>query len=221
MFSIAIDGPAGAGKSTLSRMLAQKLGFVYADTGALYRAIGLFAVRNGVQPDDAPRVEALLPRVRLDIRLTDTGQRVLLCGEDVSGDIRTPEISKAASKVSTIPAVRTFLLGLQRGLAEKRNIVMDGRDIGTVVLPHAQLKIFLTASSEDRARRRFEELCARGEDVAYEQVLRDVKERDAQDSQRAVAPLRAADDAVLLDTTGNTLERSLGQLCAIAKEHMN
>lgn len=220
MFSIAIDGPAGAGKSTLSRRLAQKLGFVYADTGALYRAIGLFAVQNGVRPDDAAGVEALLPRVRLDIRLTDAGQRVLLDGTDVSDKIRTPEISKAASQVSAVPAVRTFLLGLQRALAEKRDIVMDGRDIGTVVLPHAQLKIFLTASSEDRARRRFEELRARGAAVVYEQVLRDVKERDAQDSGRAVAPLRAADDAVLLDTTGNTFERSLEQLCAIAKEHL-
>lgn len=220
MFNIAIDGPAGAGKSTLSRMLANRLGFVYADTGALYRAVGLFALRRGARPDDGGQVEALLPDIRLEIALSPQGQRVLLCGEDVSASIRTPEISRAASQVSAIPAVRTFLLGLQQDMAKEKDIVMDGRDIGTVVLPGAQLKIFLTASPEDRARRRYKELLVRGVEVSYEQVLREVKERDEQDMGRAVAPLKAADDAVILDTTGNELARSLEQLYAIAKEHL-
>lgn len=220
MFNIAIDGPAGAGKSTLSRMLAEKLGFVYADTGALYRAIGLYAIRNGASPQDAEKVETLLPSARLELELSQEGQRVLLDGENVSTAIRAPEISKAASQVSAIPAVRAYLLGLQKKLAKEHDIVMDGRDIGTVVLPDAQLKIFLTATPEDRARRRHAELLEKGVDIPYEQVLSDVKERDAQDSGREIAPLRAADDALIVDTTGYELEHSLDRLYAIAKERL-
>lgn len=220
MFNIAIDGPAGAGKSTLSRMLADRLGFVYADTGALYRAVGLFAVQNGISPQDAAGVEKLLPSIRLELALSPEGQRVLLGGEDVSAAIRAPEISKAASQVSAIPAVRAFLLGLQQEMAQKRDIVMDGRDIGTVVLPHAELKIFLTATPEDRARRRYAELREKGVEIAYEQVLTEVKERDAQDSGRAIAPLRPAEDALIVNTTGYELEDSLERLYQIAKERL-
>ncbi|ADU26997.1 (d)CMP kinase [Ethanoligenens harbinense] len=220
MYNIAIDGPAGAGKSTLSRMLADRLGFVYADTGALYRAVGLFAVQSGVSPQDAAAVEQLLPSIRLELALSPEGQCVLLCGKDVSAAIRAPEISKAASQVSAIPAVRAFLLGLQQKMAQKRDIVMDGRDIGTVVLPHAQLKIFLTATPEDRARRRHAELREKGTKIAYEQVLDEVKERDAQDSGRAIAPLRPAEDALIVDTTGYELEDSLERLYQIAKERL-
>lgn len=220
MFNIAIDGPAGAGKSTLSRMLADKLGFVYADTGALYRAVGLYAVRSGVSPQDEGGVSDLLSSIRLELALSPEGQRVLLGGEDVSTAIRAPEISKAASQVSAIPAVRAFLLSLQKEMAKERDIVMDGRDIGTVVLPDAQLKIFLTATPEDRARRRHAELLEKGMDISYEQVLSEVKDRDAQDTGRAIAPLRAAEDALIVDTTGYELEDSLKRLYRIAKEHL-
>lgn len=220
MFNIAIDGPAGAGKSTLSRMLADKLGFVYADTGALYRAVGLFAIRNGVSPQDEEGVSGLLPSIQLELALSSTGQHVLLCGEDVSTAIRAPEISKAASQVSAIPAVRAFLLGLQKEMAKERNIVMDGRDIGTVVLPDAQLKIFLTATPEDRAHRRYAELLEKGMEISFNQVLSEVKERDTQDASRTIAPLRAADDALIVDTTGYELEDSLKRLYRIAKERL-
>lgn len=218
--NIAIDGPAGAGKSTLSRMLADRLGFVYVDTGALYRAVGLFSIRNGVSPQDADNVCRLLPSIRLELAFSQEGQRVLLCGEDVSSAIRAPEISKAASQVSAIPAVRAFLLDLQKDMAKECDVVMDGRDIGTVVLPDAELKIFLTATPEDRAQRRHAELCEKGVDISYERVLAEVKERDEQDTGRKVAPLRAAEDAVIVDTTGYELDRSLERLFAIAKEHL-
>ncbi len=215
--NIAIDGPAGAGKSTLSRMLAKRLGFVYVDTGALYRAVGLFAVRHGATPDDVPGVTALLPDIHLELRCSSEGQRVFLCGEDVTAAIRAPEISRASSQVSAIPAVRAFLLDLQKDLAKENDVVMDGRDIGTVVLPHAELKIFLTASPEARAHRRHLELQQKGGNLTYEQVLEDVKTRDEQDSSRAVAPLRVADDAVVVDTTHDDLAASLERLYAVAE----
>ena len=207
MISIAIDGPSGAGKSSLAKALAKDLGYVYVDTGAMYRSIGLYAVRAGVDPHDADAVAALLPQVKLGIRLIDGAQHIYLNGEDVSTAIRAEEIGMAASAVAAHPAVRSFLLDTQRGLAESQNILMDGRDIGTVVLPNATVKIFLTASAEARAQRRAKELA---EDFAT--VLADIRQRDYQDSHRAVAPLKQADDAILVDTSSIGLQESFDLL---------
>ena len=218
--AIAIDGPSGAGKSTLARAAAARLGFVYVDTGALYRTVGLFALRSGIDPDDAAAVEAMLPQVQVGLAYRDGEQRVFLGGEDVSEAIRTPEASRYASKVSAIPAVRAFLLETQRRMARENSVVMDGRDIGTVVLPDAKIKIFLHASAEDRARRRFEELQARGTPQPYDEVLADIRERDERDENRAAAPLRRADDAIDLDTTGNTLEQSRALLIRTVRERL-
>ncbi|BFJ84213.1 (d)CMP kinase [Ruthenibacterium sp. CLA-JM-H11] len=220
MIAIAIDGPSGAGKSTLARRLAAWFGYIYVDTGAMYRTVGLCAVKNGVNPKDADGVAALLPRTEIRLAYQDGTQHVFLNGEDVSGQIRTEQISMAASDVSAIPAVRAFLLDTQRSLAEKNNVLMDGRDIGTVILPHAQIKIFLTASPEERARRRYEELQARGETVSYETVLEDVRRRDDQDSNRALAPLKPAPDAVLVDTTGCSFEESFERLKQVIQERL-
>ena len=199
MISIAIDGPSGAGKSSLAKALAKDLGYIYVDTGAMYRSIGLYAVRAGVDPHDADAVAALLPQVKLGIRLIDGAQHIYLNGEDVSTAIRAEEIGMAASAVAAHPAVRSFLLDTQRGLAESQNILMDGRDIGTVVLPNATVKIFLTASAEARAQRRAKELA-------------DIRQRDYQDSHRAVAPLKQADDAILVDTSSIGLQESFDLL---------
>ena len=220
MISIAIDGPAGAGKSTISKKLAAELGFVYVDTGALYRAVGLYMLEHGTQPGDAQAVSAALPQVTVELAYREGVQRVLLCGRDVSDAIRTPEVSMAASAVSAIPAVRAFLFETQKEMARRHNIVMDGRDIGTVVLPDAQIKIFLTASAADRARRRYEELKAKGEDVRYEDVLADLEQRDHNDSTRAVAPLKPAPDAARIDTSGNTLEESVALLLSHVKSRL-
>lgn len=208
MISVAIDGPSGAGKSSLAKRLAADMGFTYVDTGAMYRSIGLYAVRAGVDPHDADAVAALLPQVKLGIRLIDGAQHIYLNGEDVSTAIRAEEIGMAASAVAAHPAVRSFLLDTQRGLAESQNILMDGRDIGTVVLPNATVKIFLTASPEARATRRWKEYQQKGIDTPYEDVLADVKQRDYQDTHRAAAPLKQADDAVLLDTSELNFEQS-------------
>ena len=208
-FSVAIDGPSGAGKSTLARRVAGEMDFLYVDTGALYRALGLLAVRMGVGPADGAGVEALLPRAEVTLTHEERGQRIFLCGEDVTEAIRAHEISRAASDISALPAVRAFLLDIQRAFARTRDVIMDGRDIGTVVLPGAALKIFLTAAPEDRARRRYEELRMRGADITYDQVLCDLLFRDRNDASRAAAPLKPAADAVVLDTTGNTFEQSL------------
>jgi CMP/dCMP kinase len=218
--NIAIDGPAGAGKSTLSKMLAARLGYIYADTGALYRAIGLFALRNGIDPSDADGVSALLCKTVIEIKFKDGSQHVYQSGEDVNALIRSPEVSMAASQVSAIPKVRAFLLGLQKDLAAKNNVVMDGRDIGTVVLPDAKIKIFLTASPEDRARRRYDEMIARGDTADYNKVLDDIKKRDAADSGRETAPLKPAEDSILVDTSGFELDKSLELLISIVKEHL-
>lgn len=209
MKAIAIDGPAGAGKSTIARAVAKDLQFIYVDTGALYRSIGLYAVRRGKDYCDAGQVVPLLPQIHLTLRFVKGVQRVLLCGEDVSDLIRTPQIAMAASGVSAIPQVREFLFDLQRDMARENDVVMDGRDIGTVVLPGADVKIFLTASPEARARRRYDEHRAKGEQVSYDDILQDVVTRDYNDSHRAVAPLRQAPDAVLLDTTSLNLTQSI------------
>ena len=220
MISIAIDGPSGAGKSSLAKALAKDLGYVYVDTGAMYRSIGLYAVRAGVDPHDADAVAALLPQVKLGIRLIDGAQHIYLNGEDVSTAIRTEEIGMAASAVAAHPAVRSFLLDTQRGLAESQNILMDGRDIGTVVLPNATVKIFLTASAEVRAKRRFDELQQKGDKTPYAQILAETKQRDKQDSERAIAPLKQAADAVLLDTSGDTVEQSVNAILDIVRRKL-
>lgn len=217
--SVAIDGPSGAGKSTLARKAAAALGYLYVDTGAIYRTVALSAVRRGIDPADAPRLIPTLPE--LDIRLEYAGdglQHMYLNGEDVSEAIRVHEISQHASTVSAIPEVRAFLLELQRELARKNNVIMDGRDIGTVVLPDAQVKIFLTASPESRARRRHLELQQRGQDTEFETVLRDIIKRDEQDTNRPIAPLRQAEDAVLVDTTHLDLEQSFQAILDTIKE---
>ena len=217
--AIAIDGPAGAGKSTIAKLAAKELGYIYVDTGALYRAIGLAASRRGYTADDKAEVVAMLGEIRVALAFNDRGEQiVLLDDEDVSGFIRTPEISMMASAVSAIPEVRAFLLDLQRDMAHTNNVIMDGRDIGTVVLPDAQLKIFLSASPECRARRRYDELVEKGMDVRYEDILSDVIARDYADSHREIAPLKPAEGAVIVDTSGEDLETSVNKLLAIMKE---
>ena len=219
--SVAIDGPSGAGKSTLARQAARELGFLYVDTGAIYRTVALSAVRAGIEPSDAAR---LIPTLdALDIRLgygEDGMQHMYLNGEDVSTAIREHAISQHASTVSAIPEVRAFLLELQRELARTNNVIMDGRDIGTVVLPHAQVKLFLTAAPEARARRRCLELAQRGQDTPYETVLHDIIKRDEQDTNRPIAPLRQAEDAVLVDTTHLDLEQSLQAILSAIRENI-
>ena len=219
--SIAIDGPSGAGKSTLAKALAEALGFLYVDTGAIYRTVGLRAFRAGADPSDPAAVIPLLEGLDIGMRYADDGlQHMYLNGEDVTGDIRRHEISAYASAVSAIPEVRAFLLEQQRALARTHDVVMDGRDIGTVVLPEADVKIFLTAAPEVRARRRWLELAERGQKAEFDTVLRDVVARDEQDSHRAAAPLRQAEDAVLADTSEKDLEQSLALLTQIAKERL-
>ena len=221
MISIAIDGPSGAGKSTISRKAAEKFGFIYVDTGAIYRTIGLATKIRGVSLDDTAAVIELLPTLEIELKYNDAGeQHMYLDGNDVSRDIRLPEVSMLASKVSAIPEVRAFLVDMQRGMAEKYDVIMDGRDIGTVILPNADLKIFLTADVRDRARRRYEELRAKGMEKPFDEVLAEMEKRDEQDTQRAAAPLKAADDAVLLDTSGNTLEESIDEVCRLISEKM-
>jgi len=218
MISVAIDGPAGAGKSTLSRKVAATLGFIYVDTGALYRAIGLKFLSLGNTTELNRDIEAVLKETTVDIRFVAGEQRVFLDGKDVSDDIRTPEVSMMASAVSAKPPVRAFLLDMQRKLASDNNVIMDGRDIGTVVLPNATVKIFLTASAEDRSRRRYEELIAKGQAVTYDEVYADVVKRDYNDSHRDIAPLKPAEDSVMADTTGFEFEQSLELLLSIIKE---
>lgn len=208
MINIAIDGPAGAGKSSVAKAVAEKLGYIYVDTGALYRAIGVFAMRNGVEPSDSQKVVALLPSCHVSLKYIDGIQKVFLDTDDVSEAIRTPDASMAASAVSAIPEVRAFLLDTQRNMAEKNNVIMDGRDIGTVILPKAQYKFFLTASPEIRAERRHKELLEKGIEEDFEKLLSEIKQRDYNDSHRASAPLKQADDAILIDSSHMTLEES-------------
>ena len=215
-YSIAFDGPSGAGKSSLAKRVAAEFGFIYVDTGAIYRTVGLAAYRAGIDRKDENAVAALLPKLDIKMGYNDEGeQRMFLNGEDVSAQIRLPEISICASDVAALPSVRAFLLGLQRKTAEENNVIMDGRDIGTVVLPDADLKVFLTASAEARANRRLLELKAKGVNAEYEDVLRDIMYRDEQDSQRASAPLKQAEDAILADTTELDFEESFRLLCDI------
>ena len=215
---IAIDGPSGAGKSTMARLLAQQLRFVYVDTGAMYRAMGLFAQRAGVEEEEIEAILPMLNEIQIDIQYVDGNQRIFLGGEDVSEAVRTEKSGRYASAVSALPAVRQFLLGLQRRLAENQNVIMDGRDIGTVILPQAQVKIFLTASPEERARRRFAELRQKGQPADYDQVYQDLLERDQRDSRRTAAPLRPAADAVTLDATAYSLEETLERMKQIIGE---
>lgn len=220
-YSVAIDGPSGAGKSTIAKRLAQDLGFLYVDTGAMYRSIGLFAARQGIDLEGAERVAGLLPQIHLDLAYQDGEQRIFLNGEDVSVAIRTEQASRYASRVSAIPAVRAFLLEFQRGFAKRNSILMDGRDIGTVVLPNADVKIFLTASVQARAQRRYAEQLARGEAVTLEAVSEAIKKRDRDDSTRAAAPLKAAADAILVDTTALTLEESVSVIRRMIEEKIH
>ena len=220
MISIAIDGPSGAGKSSLAKRLAAELGYVYVDTGAMYRAIGLYTLRAGQNTKDAAAVAALLPDIHLDIRPGQGAQQILLNGEDVTETVRQEQVGMAASDVSAHPAVRAFLLETQRALAARSNVLMDGRDIGTVVLPDATVKFFLTATPEARAQRRLAELQAKGQAADYATVLADIRLRDDQDTHRAVAPLRQAADAVLLDTSAIGLEESYALLKKTVLEHI-
>ena len=218
MIKIAIDGPGGAGKSTISRAVAAKLGIVYVDTGALYRTIGLYVKSVSVDPRDREGVVACLKDINIELKYEDSKQCVYLNGKDHGDEIRTPEMSMYASAVSAIPEVRAFLLDTQRDIAKKNSVIMDGRDIGTVILPDADLKIFLTASEECRARRRYDELIAKGKDVKYEDVLAEMNQRDAQDANREVAPATAAEDAILLDNTDLTFDGSVDAIVELARK---
>lgn len=220
-YSIAVDGPSGAGKSSLAKRVSKAFGFIYVDTGAIYRTVGLEAARRGIDRRSESAVSAMLPELHIEMKYNEAGkQRMYLNGEDVSEAIRMPEISIAASDVSALPAVRAFLLDMQRRMARENDVIMDGRDIGTVVLPDAELKIYLTASAEARAQRRMLELRGKGVESSFEDVLRDIVYRDEQDTNRAVAPLRRADDAVLMDTSDIDFEQSFGLMCSIIKEHL-
>ncbi len=221
MIQIAIDGPSGAGKSTVAKALAQKLGIVYVDTGALYRTIGYAAVSRGISTKDALALEALLPDIHIDVKYENGVQCVYLNGENLGDRIRRPEISMAASDVSAIPAVRAFLLDTQRDIARRNSVVMDGRDIGTVILPDADVKIFMVASAEARALRRTKELEEKGMSANYEDVLREMKERDAQDSGRAIAPAIPAPDAIHLDNSGMSVEESVDAVIKLIEPHLN
>ena len=220
-YAIALDGPAGAGKSSIAKRAAAALDFIYVDTGALYRTIGLAASRRGVEPAASPEVEELLGQITVDLTFNDEGEQVvLLDGEDVSGLIRTPEASMMASKISAVPAVRAYLLDLQRNMAKTHNVIMDGRDIGTVVLPDAQVKIFLTASPEARAERRYKELVEKGMDVKYDDILQAVITRDYNDTHRETSPLKPAEGCVMVDTTELDFEQSIEKIISVIKERI-
>ncbi|WP_296078844.1 (d)CMP kinase [uncultured Eubacterium sp.] len=217
MINVAIDGPAGAGKSTIAKAAAKELGFIYVDTGALYRAVAYNAVKTGAI-DDEQKIINMLDSTKVELKYVNGVQAVYLNGEDVSAFIRTPEISMGASKVSAIPQVRAFLLNLQREIASTNNVIMDGRDIATVVLPNADVKIFLFASPECRAERRYKELIEKGESVSFDDVLKDVNQRDYQDSHREIAPLKPSDDSIMADTSELTLQESIDLIVNTIKE---
>lgn len=219
--AVALDGPAGAGKSSIAKKAAKALDYIYIDTGALYRTIGLAASRNNVEPTPSQAVEDLLSRIKVELTFNEKGEQiVLLDSEDVSGLIRTPEASMMASKISAIPSVRAYLLDLQRNMAKTHNVIMDGRDIGTVVLPDAQVKIFLTASPEIRAERRYKELLEKGMEVNYDDILKDVIERDYNDTHRETAPLKPAEGCIIVDTTDINFEQSVEKIISVIKENI-
>ena len=218
---IAIDGPAGAGKSTISKETAKRLGFIYIDTGAMYRSVGLAALNAGVSTTDEEQLGRIISDIDISIKNVDNTQRFYLCGEDVTEKIREPEVSVAASNVAVVPAVRLKLVELQRRMAENADVLMDGRDIGTYVLPNAELKIFLTASVDERARRRYEELCSKNVKTTLEAVKNDIIYRDKNDSEREFAPLKPAPDSVLLDTTDMTVEEVINKILNLIKERRN
>ncbi|MBE6878126.1 MAG: (d)CMP kinase [Ruminococcaceae bacterium] len=219
-YRIALDGPSGAGKSTIAKRLSAELGFVYVDTGAMYRTIGLYCLQNGIDTADEAAVCAALPQINIELRYADGEQRVLLNGTDVSKEIRINEVSMAASKVSAYKQVRAFLLDTQRDMAKTHSVIMDGRDIGTVVLPDAEIKIFLVADPKERAKRRYKELIERGQNVPFEEVLQDIIQRDYNDENRAEAPLRQAEDAIRLDTSLLDFEQSYNAVLELAKSRM-
>ncbi|MBQ1388365.1 MAG: (d)CMP kinase [Clostridia bacterium] len=218
--NVAIDGPSGAGKSSVSKAVARANGFIHIDTGAMYRALAYNALQSSVDVSDINEIKKMLDNTTLEIKLEDNDQKVFINNEDVTGKIRTEQVSMMASKISKIPMVREFLLDMQRSLARENNVVMDGRDIGTVVLPNAELKIFLTASAEKRAERRYKELLEKNEKVEYNIVLRDVIQRDKQDTERETAPLKAAADSVILDTSSMSFEESVEAINKLIKERM-
>lgn len=219
--AVALDGPAGAGKSSIAKKAAKALDYIYIDTGALYRTIGLAATRSNVEPIPSSEVEKLLAKIKVELTFNEQGEQiVLLDNEDVSGLIRTPEASMMASKISAISAVRAYLLDLQRSMAKSQNVIMDGRDIGTVVLPDAQVKIFLTASPEVRAERRYKELVEKGMNVNYDDILKDVIERDYNDTHRETAPLKPAEGCIMVDTTDIDFEQSVEKIISVIKENV-
>ena len=219
-FALAIDGPSGAGKSSIAKALAKSLGIIYVDTGAIYRTVGLYVFRQGIDSKDREKIIPLLNHINIRLAYADNAQHIYLNEEDVSDKIRTETISKYASDVSAIPEVRAFLLSLQRDMAKGNSVVMDGRDIGTVVLPNAEIKVFLTASAEVRAERRYKELIAKGENVTFDSVLAAINQRDKNDSSRATAPLKAADDAIILDNSYLTAEDTLQKFSEIIESRI-
>ncbi len=220
MVRVAIDGPSGAGKSSISRAVAKEMGLMYVDTGALYRTVGLYLLENGIDFSDEAAIKPELGKITIGIEYDAFTQRMLLNDVDVTDKIRTQEVANAASVSSSLPCVRAFLLGMQRHVAENYNVIMDGRDIGTVVLPNADVKIFLTASPEERARRRFEELKAKGENVDYDTILNEVKERDERDSMRDIAPLKPSEESVIVDSTGNEIEKTIEVMSDIIRRKL-
>lgn len=217
--NIAIDGPSGAGKSSISKAVAKELGFIHVDTGAMYRAIGLYALRNDcLEPEE---ITQKIQKIAIELKFIGGVQRVMLCGEDVTDYIRSPEVSMTASRVSAVPAVRMHLLDLQKKIASENNIIMDGRDIGSVVLPHADLKIFLTASAEERASRRYLELNEKPDCPSYEEILKDIRQRDENDMHREIAPLCQAEDAVLVDSSNMGFNEVVEHIQALIQEKLN
>ncbi len=217
MLRIAIDGPGGAGKSSVAKAVAKKLGIIYVDTGALYRTVGLFADLNGVDPSDESKVKKLLPDLNIEISYENDTQVIYMNGKKITDEIRTPKMSMYASAVSALPSVRSFLLKTQRSIAERQSVIMDGRDIGTVILPNAEVKIFITASPEERAKRRYNELIAKGRNVKFEDVFAEMNQRDANDSGREIAPLVPAEDAIMFDNTGYEFDESVAHVLKIVE----